>query len=227
MDLSRFAALLQTSSLHLSRVDDFKDEFEGSLTALVFNSIPTVRQKELHEVREKLRQTVYVNCWYSNPYESDAMWALYGPEKKAVAIRTTYRRLFASLNDGVLANPLRMIIGTTDYVDFDRDIGGDHRKHLNFFFTKRQSFAHEHELRVVVEDARSDDQRSLNLPLPNGVTLADGGLRIPVPLNALVEHVFVSPKAELWFVDVVTKLSCVYEITAPVKRSDLDRKPLK
>jgi hypothetical protein len=81
-----FAAVVDESeSLYFARLDHLGDPLEGSYSALNQRLRPDWYGEHFEKIAaqwplvvEKGRNSTYVNCWYSRPRESNAMWALYG-----------------------------------------------------------------------------------------------------------------------------------------------------
>ena len=107
----------------------------------------------------KWRNINYVNCWHVSDYESEAMWRLYtGGEGNGVAIQTTFERLYNAL-------PLDFSVdfGLVNYINYRDYNTGSSGKSIHPFLApwyKRESFAHEKEFRVKVEDV---DRKSTRL----------------------------------------------------------------
>ena len=79
---------------------------------------------------------------------------------------------------------------------------------------KRDSFAHEHEVRAVLT-AWPGSQ------LPAGFHWKEAGAQLDVRIGELIEAVFVSPDSPKWFFEVVQELSSKYGLLAPVRQSSL------
>ena len=171
------------------------------------------KSEEAEEQRRKLRANVYVNCWHLNERESGAMWTLYGQQSGSVAIRSTFKRLVDVLPEWIQTS-------LVDYVDYhDPNISKDHRTGLKQFVLKHRSYEHEHELRAI----------ACNRPgsgFPSDAIMRGVGLRMPVPLDHLLECVFVSPKAPVWFCDVVSGLLQKYFCMVGVSPSEFDIDPI-
>lgn len=210
---------LQKGQLHFSRVDTFKDPFEGSLPKAEVEA-----ERDLYAslgISEVLRQASRTRlahlrcygacCWYLSEHESEAMWKLYAQE--GIAIQSTFERLVASLPSG--APPSAGIhVGVVDYIDYATDItrpmespDGTPRWNNSFIplMHKRKSFEHERELRAIFMafDDEHDD-------VGGGVTarrtaIPPEGCYVDVDLARLVEKIVVSPSMPMWFVDVVTE----------------------
>jgi len=161
----------------------------------------------------------FVNCWHMNECESVAMWEVYSTSKESVCVQTTYARLREALAEDVY-------IGMVNYISYERDkIPAG-----NTFWPlvhKRKSFEHERELRAVWSDMASVSLAGPEVgaglksqPAPQEVVWKQ------VNLGALIESVFVSPSAGLWFSALVRKVLRTYSVRLPVQRSDLAAEPL-
>jgi hypothetical protein len=149
MDLAKFLALLVDKALYFSRADLLGDNFEGSVS--LANHREYIKRYQANPERvappgtvnfSGIREFVYINCWHMNEFESAAMWSLYGGEKGAIAIRSTYAALAAALPD-------EAILGMVTYADYNSDLIPE--KYISsLYMHKRFSFSHEHEVRAVI-----------------------------------------------------------------------------
>lgn len=146
------------------------------------------------------RQT-FVSCWHESEHESEAMWRLYSSFlANAVAIRTSYRNLYASLG----RDP-SIKIGRIEYIDLKKDYAGIN----DAFWRKRKSFEHEREVRALLSDFNCKDL----------------GKIVPCDLAVLIEEVFVSPKAPPWFVHLLNDINEKYGVKVTVSQSELVEEP--
>lgn len=145
---------------------------------------------------------IFVNCWYENKWESEAMWNLsLQNSTQSVAISTSYGKLCASLNDY-----LDIEIGRVNYIDFDTHYSGINSSH----FYKRKSLEHEKEVRAVI---RCHDAKKIK------------GKLIKINLNELIQDIYVSPQSPKWFQNLVIDILKRYKLDRSVKRSRIERKP--
>jgi hypothetical protein len=153
--------------------------------------------QDLEAGGEELRHQTFISCWHENAHESEAMWKLYSAfEDYAIAIRTSYDRLYKSLGRNPDIN-----IGRVQYVDLNT-----HFVQINdAFWRKRKSFQHEREVRAVIWN-----------PDYSGT-----GLSMPCDVGKLVAQIVVSPKAPAWFVALVEDVSHQYGFDLPVQHSSL------
>lgn len=149
-------------------------------------------------VGPEMKRDCYVNCWHANEAESEAMWRLYCPGRRGVAIQTTYEKLDASL-------PATVLLGRVTYIDYEtRMVTEAMINGLSRLMHKRLAFEHEREIRALI-------WRSAKL-LADDVTLEawpsdePPATGVPWDLSAVVERVFVTPYAEEWYRDVVMQV---------------------
>ena len=147
-----------------------------------------------------LTQHTFINCWHENPTESEAMWKLYSGSVNAVAIKTTYQRLYEALGENTSIN-----IGRVQYMDFQNGFAGPN----NAFWRKRKSLEHEREVRALIYDFEANTE----------------GLTISCNLNRLVDQVIVSPTAPDWYFDLINDLNKKYNISTRVTKSALSEPP--
>lgn len=208
MDLTRFISLIQAKRLFLSRVDALQDRFEGSVTRGHSERIPM--DHESQKIRGRLREKVYVSCWYHNEYQSNAMWSIYGLGKASVAIQTNFGRLMGVL-PGAASGIDEPSVGLVDYAENESEHVTSHQNILTSFFRKERSYSHECELRVLLWDNRDAYQDRDVTRLPAGsILVANKGVSIPINLTNLIERVFVHPDAEAWIWDIVCRLVETY-----------------
>jgi hypothetical protein len=250
LDFAKFIALLDESALYFARADTFVDTFEaavpvadrpaaraaayatltggeasrtGILAYLARHSDRTVdelgRLSDERLTREMLRlsnRALFVSCWHMNDDESAAMWDVYLGGHDGVALQTTVGVLRDELDRGSGDTPV--FIGAVNYLDYARQSWGPF-KPFNAVMHKRRSFAHESELRaVVIRPTWAELARYVDRPdeIPN-VT----GVTIEVQLDRLIRRVVVSPRAEAWFVDLVTSMLRRFGLPQTPVHSDL------
>ena len=191
-----------------------------------------------------LRQFTAANCWFMGD-ESVAMWKLYSSEKTGVAIKTTFGKLYNSFSDKNLKfSEIKYTSSPNDYLKTlngtfceDGNLWANIQTHsitekiikkaINPYFIKRNCFENEKELRIL-------KQKDYKYFLTNQTDLKDVwpevyGEYIPVDVNELIEEIYVSPKAQDWFVYQLKSLLNQYgffNLTSKVKKSELYVNPL-
>lgn len=235
MDFAKFTSMLQQRGLYLPRASELDDRFEGAAglatregqwdafylqfyKGAVMNPPPgglpvimseAALDQEAKRLLESMKASSHpvrsslVSCWHANTVESEALWRLYCPPPlSGVAIRSTVGKLW----NATVALP-DAVVGKVKYVDFRQSFAHNGSKRL---FFKRNSLAHENEVRIVV----------------NALCLTENCSRIiECDLNALVDEVVVSPFAPVWFSEVVRTLVLNMGLTSPIRQSELLEEP--
>ena len=231
-DLSQFLWLLSKESLYFAKVKEFGDRWEGALPT---GSIEAIRRRGdflrlLESTPEDLALQIYkdglkseqgmygVNCWHLNEVESVAMWKLYTRGNDGVAIQTTVGRLKTCLSREVRD----VFITPVNYLDHE----AQHTEESVSFdaliplVTKRRSFGHESEVRVIL-DRRYDDDRSAETELLSSFV----GEIIAVDLPTLIENIVVAPDYPGWAIESLHDLVTRAGLAVKVETSDLLRLP--
>ena len=206
MDFVKFVSLLERGALFFSKASRLGDPFKGSIsryTAAEIQGMNLANPEDLHDELLRYRDRHLISCWHEGPYESAAMWRLYGEQ---IAIRTDSGRLCnsrASGND--------VYVGRVSYVDYDTaQISLDNL--FNLYLHKRRSFEHEHEVRAITV-------------AKDGDTAPWGGEYVEVDIGTLIEKVVVAPYADTWFIELVEAVSKRYDVRVSVDKSALDIAP--
>lgn len=102
------------------------------------------------------------------------------------------------------------------YVNFEEYNNGFSKKTFHSFdapWYKRESFAHEKEFRVIIEDMRKPGFR-------------DWDKKVRIDLNVLIENVYISPEADKWFANLVKDIiRNRYNLRLNVNQSSLNETP--
>src|SRR5579862_8001186 len=100
MIFEKFCWLIETSQLWHTRLDKFKDAFEGSVTEKYIEyreaeqfKVPRVETQYEPWCNKAYRFTCYACCWHASPHESDTQWQLYAAGGAGIAIVSSLRRL--------------------------------------------------------------------------------------------------------------------------------------
>jgi hypothetical protein len=208
---------LEKSSLFFVFFSALNDPFEGSISVINKSLRPSLFEKKFFRKnvnRTELRARVAVNSWHMNTHESAAMWKLYAQTNEAVCIQSTYSLLRNAL-------PPIFKISEINYVDYNSDYIPEYHPLAPFVF-KRKSFAHEQELRAMIdmEEADSDLYEFL------GINPSQVGIYKTISIVDLVQSVYVAPESPDWFYDLVKSVCKTYKLDSiPVVRSSLETEP--
>lgn len=226
LDFTKFVDLLNTKSLYFTRADIFEDLFEGSLTKPSVEA-RTAIDNQFENIANKLsvslsaqykkaglgfRDKICINCWHLNEYESAAMWKLYLKSNEGIAIQSTYNKFISSFNDTLET----VHVGVVKYIDYERDFI-DFRNSFNPYLHKRKSFAHEHEIRAILWREEDNNRK---------VDLKDGGWKVKVDLQNLIQNIYVSPDSQIWFNKLVQDITLKFGLKINVVNSSLTDKPM-
>ena len=230
MDLGKFIWMLEHSALYLCRLGRLDDTYEGALPVCV---VPPVTAANAHwytpssnydqtlaeRIVSMTRNVIFVNCWHINAYESAAMWKLYGQPQNGLAVRSTFGGLKACFD----TYSGRINVGIVRYIDFRSDFVNPYSV-ISLATTKRKSFEHERELRVLASPDPNDPEIDRQ-KLERGLCTIES-LVIPVDLSKLISSVYVAPDAPRWFGDLVAALMYRYGRPESVVHSDLYSRPM-
>lgn len=217
--LGKFIWSLGKSSLWFSRADLLGDPFEASWLPYI---PPETRKGPVSEVfKDNYRRcrpfeldTTGVNCWHLNEHESAAMWELYCKGDEGVAIQSTFVRLTQSLKGcSHFAS-----VGLVHYIDYTSEsFLGQHMNGFQPFLHKRKSYEHEKEVRAIIWPPGG---------IPHDTTPIVIGLPVHVPIDLLIERIYVAPTAPPWVLEVVTAVCQRFGVNCDIVQSDLQSRPL-
>lgn len=241
MSFAKFVELLRTKNLSLPSAMMFEDPYEGAcgkaknsdvlveyLSNIVGNRIQgkgelQVDSDTLKEIISKANKYyndlgasnkyfTFISCWHENETESEAMWKLYTQKQpEGVAIQTTFGALKQAINDP------NVQIGRVSYVDYDETFFTSD----SYFWYKRKSFEHEREVRAMVI-ADDDLREKMVEDYKQGAIIVN----IPVDLEVLIQNVYVSPYADVWFKDLVADELKQCNLEKQVLYSSLNQQPI-
>jgi hypothetical protein len=207
LDLSKFVDLLLYKKLFMSRSDKFEDQYEGTFSEPTFEEIKklSINNPEFLAYYKTHRENVVISSWHINEYESFAMWQIFTQKSEGLAIQSTLDRLQKAL---VRDTTYDQYIGEVNYIDYKKEYIPFENDFFPFLF-KRKSFQYEREIRIISD-----------------VTLhqlkIDNGLKIDIDISQLIEKIYIHPKSENWYknlvIDLVKRLGFDFEI----EKSDLE-----
>lgn len=236
VDLTKFLELLNSKSLYFTRLDKFDDIFEGAvpLKTAQTRKIPKrevnqevlingeiITRKEFQEdeledyieYQKKEREKFAVNCWHMNDYESAAMWKLYLKSNEGIAIQSN----FTKLKEILTKSRFQFFIGTVSYIDYENDKLEFGNSFLPFVH-KRKSFSHENELRAIIP-----------IEAPNNIDnidFRDGGWKIKIDLNELIENIYISPESPEWMTKLIADTCHKFGFDFNIINSRMNDKPI-
>ncbi|HEX9150770.1 MAG TPA: hypothetical protein VF842_01735 [Flavobacterium sp.] len=207
LDLSKFLDLLLSQKLFMSRSDKFEDQYEGTFSEPTFEEIKklSIDNPEFLNFYKTHREKVAISSWHINEYESFAMWQIFTQNSEGLAIQSTIGRLQQALHPETSFN---QYIGEVNYIDYKREYIPFDDMFFPFLF-KRKSFQYEREVRIISDVA------------DNTIKINDG-LKINVDINELIEKIYIHPKSENWYKNLVIQLVKQLGFDFCIEKSDLE-----
>jgi hypothetical protein len=207
LDLSKFLDLLMSKKLFMSRSDKFEDQYEGTFSEPTFEEIKklSINNPDFLQYYKTHREKVAISSWHINEYESFAMWQIFTQNSEGLAIQSTIGRLQNAL---IPENNYKQFIGEVNYIDYKKEYIPFDDMFFPFLF-KRKSFQYEREVRIITDVAE------------NKMTLNDG-LKINVDIDQLIETIYIHPKSENWYKNLVIDLVKQLGFNFAIEKSDLE-----
>jgi hypothetical protein len=207
LDLSKFVDLLLNRKLFMSRSDKFEDQYEGTFSEPTFEEIRklSIDNPDFLDYYKTRRKNVVISSWHINEYESFAMWQIFTQKSEGLAIQSTLGRLQKAL---IPETTYAQHVGEVNYIDYKKEYIPFDNDFFPFLF-KRKSFQYEREIRII------SDVTQHNL-------MIDNGLKIEIDLNQLIEKIYIHPKSENWYKNLVIELVKRLGFDFEIEKSDLE-----
>lgn len=207
LDLSKFLDMLLSQKLFMSRSDKFEDQYEGTFSEPTFEEIKKIAASnpKFLDYYKSHREKVVISSWHANEYESFAMWQIFTKNNEGLAIQSTIGRLKEALK---AEKHFEQHIGNVNYIDYKKEYIPFEDTFFPFLF-KRKSFQYEREIRIISDVSTSK------------ISLNDG-LKIDVDINLLIEKVYIHPKSENWYKNLVIEMVKKLGYTISIEKSDLE-----
>ena len=207
LDLSKFLDLLLSKKLFMSRSDKFEDQYEGTFSEPTFEEIRklSIDNPDFLNYYKTHREKVAISSWHINEYESFAMWQIFTQNSEGLAIQATIGRLQKALQP---EEHFQQYIGEVNYIDYKKEYIPFDDLFFPFLY-KRKSFQYEREVRII------SDVTQNNLKL-------NDGLKINVDVNLLIEKIYIHPKSENWYKNLVIQLVAKLGFDISIEKSDLE-----
>lgn len=207
LDLSKFLDLLLSRKLFMSRSDKFEDQYEGTFSEPTFEEIKklSIDNPDFLNYYKTHREKVAISSWHINEYESFAMWQIFTQNSEGLAIQSTVKRLQDALRP---ENNYKQYIGEVNYIDYKKEYIPFDDMFFPFLF-KRKSFQYEREVRIITDV--TDSSIKLN-----------DGLKINVDINQLIDKIYIHPKSENWYKNLVIQLLKQLGFDFEIEKSDLE-----
>lgn len=221
MDFSKFVSFLHNRGLWFSRLDllSKQDPYEGSPTRaeainIELNARASNRLMPKYDwrtgiqgMRTIMQISTFVNCWHSNTEESLAMWKIYTNSNYGIAIKTNFERLTKSIIDQDFA----VSAGTVKYVNYTEYNAVIAKPLYMDALRKSLFYEYEKEVRLLYRDL--ERERLLFQDTKYSIDKYEdlAGYFIKIDLDNLINEIYVDPKAEPWFEELINNVCDIYK----------------
>ena len=207
LDLSKFLDLLLSKKLFMSRSDKFEDQYEGTFSEPTYEEIKklAINNPEFINYYKTHREKVAISSWHINEYESFAMWQIFTQNSEGLAIQSTIGRL---QNAVIPEKKYDQYIGEVNYIDYKKEYIPFDDMFFPFLF-KRKSFQYEREVRIISDTSDT------------AITINDG-IKINVDISQLIDKIYIHPKSENWYKNLVIELVSKLGFDIEIEKSDLE-----
>lgn len=191
----------------MSRSDKFEDQYEGTFSEPTFEEIKklAINNTEFLNYYKTHREKVAISSWHINEYESFAMWQIFTQNSEGLAIQSTIGRLQKALKP---ETNLKQYIGQVNYIDYKKEYIPFDDLFFPFLF-KRKSFQYEREVRIISDTSDT------------AITINDG-IKINVDISQLIDKIYIHPKSENWYKNLVIELVSKLDFDITIEKSDLE-----
>ena len=182
--------LLQTNTLYFRKVALWDDTWE--VPSKFWKSTGKDVSYSKIELANISQKDLYGTCW-TDDIDSDAMWRIYSYYKDGIAIQTTIRKLFQSIDFFaflIAPNFVDGFIGPVRYENIDGNVFFDDKsyqypEYMVPSYIKRNAFAHEKEIRFLLCAPNYLEFHPTN---ELGITSDSSGLHLPLLGNGFIEN---------------------------------------
>jgi hypothetical protein len=133
------------------------------------------------------------------------MWQIFTQNSEGLAIQSTIGRLQKAV---IAEKNYEQYIGEVNYIDYKKEYIPFDDMFFPFLF-KRKSFQYEREVRII------SDISSNNIKI-------NDGMKIDVDINQLIEKIYIHPKSENWYKNLVIELVSKLGFDFTIEKSDLE-----
>ena len=227
MDLPKFLVMLEQRSLYFALLREFEDKWEAVISRGLSRGIQSVSGatsgtviKNYQEVFEHLG----INCWYTGPDESIAMWRLYTSSEYGLAIKSTVGHLKRALEEAREA----VLIGQVEYRDHtdapSEVLTPAIVSPFSAVLQKRTCYKHDCEIRAITQ-VDLDCQSGIPAGTVNLDICSRHGTLLPVDLQVLIQSVTTGPRFPKWACALVTSALSRATLNVPINESNAFKEP--
>ncbi|CNB50048.1 Protein of uncharacterised function (DUF2971) [Yersinia intermedia] len=201
-------------SMRISSKQDYGDMHNEMKDWL--NEWEATSDLRLELMKEKSRDRQSICCWYESPFESEAMWKLYGDNGKSIAIKTTVGTLKKSIESQ--DNDKLVFLNRVKYLNFD-DLNLEENeilendKAIASILLKRKEYEHEKEVRLYHKPDEHDlfnPQHTMFTDYWESYTIKPHFVNVNI--NEMIHDIVISPFVSEPYESSVKAICSKYEL---------------
>jgi len=234
IDFTKFANMIDRNSLFFVKASKLRDPYEGTMPEYndqirrsvyesqkqnfkdnnQFEQFLQSTPKSLRATYKLHKETMLINSWHENEYESASMWQLYLQGNSGIAIQSTFKKLCDCFNNNTED---KIWIGKVKYLDFNKEWMNESNI-FDPFIIKRKSFNSEMEIRALTVHPKDPISTQKGQKKDR---LTDNGMYVPADLEILIEKIYVSPFAQNWVTETIRTVATRFHLNKEIIQSDL------
>lgn len=208
------------NKLYLRRVDQFSDPLEGIFPEIMMYRMSSFERRNYERIFVPYyRQTHFVSCWTIRDDENREMWNNYGKTNESIAIKTTYKQLTDSLDDG-----FSFRTSGIEYVDhYTTQLDGLNPIQALSIKHNSENFLNERELRIIVQEATSGNNSNPTIDNDGSWERPDDKKFIlrPFLVDTMINEIVIHPNAPQNFENEVQTMLSTAGLSKTIRRSNL------
>ena len=242
LSLEKFLDILINKRLYLTRINLWEDKYEGFPIDRIFKYVIEIDlyrklEKELPNFAElfsrSAKNCIYAQSWTWTPYESEAMWKIYGMKSSCLRVKVALKDIKEATITSFKARGFReppnfyRVIYDNDFNNLPGIIEGKTEIIVNdktFCQKKRKAYQHENEYRVSItsndfiekiSDATIvDDIKNFNITISNKIEYFDYN-------PDCIKQVRFDPRLNENMEEILKSIIKIYGYNIPVAKSEL------
>lgn len=175
----------------------------------VFGELSVEQGEKISSVVTRQKNWLDVSCWHKGQSaESLAMWKVYGASKNSVCLSASLAGVCESLT---ARSGHTIAVAEVEYIDPETDVFKSTHP-LGAFSHKHKFYAYEQELRFFHYQPSAD-------PMSDRAVQGTG---VNLDIGSAIREIIISPEADEWFFDMITKLvNDIFKLDVDVRRSKM------
>lgn len=201
LPLTKALHLLETQTLHFTRLDNFKDKYEGLWTDEDVKRWGRYEGFNVPHFSMIFRKTTAISCWsmVNESLDISRMWEDYIPMKQGIAIIVQASNLCEEMRRGlakIKADFCNIVIAEVDYINRSNhsnlDALGPNQPLCNStlpYYQKNKTYSYENETRILLF-AGINNKGQMVIP--------EDGVDLSVDTSKLIDRIWLPPDIYGW-----------------------------